>query len=178
MATRSFRAAVARIHQLTTRLVKRAKRTTLIVALLGAGGQQLAQRRTIARSLSALGILALIPEDDFPKDVSASLLEEAMLSEGDVGLVFVNVESWGSVIEFAEFRRNPKIAPKLRVIVNHTYHPLYGSSTDYLTDVYLTHMAVFGHVYAVDGRGGLPFPSTKKAITTLAERFRQVKARI
>jgi hypothetical protein len=166
------------MHQLTTRLVKRAKQTTLIVALLGAGGQQLAQRRTIAGSLSARGILALIPEDDFPKDVGASLLEEAMLSKGDVGLVFVNVESWGSVIEFAELRRNPKIAPKLRVIVNHAYHPLYGSSTSYLTDVYLTHMAVFGHVYAVDGPGGLPFPSTEKAITILAERFRQLKARI
>ena len=52
---------------------------------------------------------------------------------------------------------------------------LYGSSKSYLTDVYLTHTAIFGHVYAVDGQGGLPFPSTEKTITKLAERFRQLK---
>jgi hypothetical protein len=104
-----------------------------------------------------MGMIVLIPEDDFPREVAPSLVEEAMLSKGDVELVFINVESWGTVTESTQFHRNRRIAPELMVLVGHEHHLLYGSSASYLTDVYLTHLAVFGHVYAIDDSRKNPF---------------------
>lgn len=152
------------------------EKTSILVVLLGAGGQGLAQRRTIARKLTAMGIVALIPEDDFPRHIAPSLVEKALLSKGDVELIFVNVESWGSVTEFGQFHEKSRIAPKLRVIVDRTYHPLYGSSKSYTTDLYMTHTAVYGHVYAYDDARTSPFPSPRVLVTRLTDRFRQWKA--
>ncbi|MEM2930799.1 MAG: hypothetical protein QW797_08090 [Thermoproteota archaeon] len=42
--------------------------------------------------------------------------------------------------------------------MKHEHHPLYGNSASYLTDVYLTHLAVFGHVYAVGDSRETFFP--------------------
>jgi hypothetical protein len=152
------------------------RETSIAIVLLGAGGKGLEQRRTLEKELAAGGMIALIPEDDFPREIAPSLVEIAMLSEGDIELVFVNVESWGSATEFAQLYGNSTIAQKLRVLVDHSYHPLYGSSTGYLSDLYLTHTAVFGHVYAVDGEGTDPFPSSHELTVKLAERYRQWKA--
>jgi len=123
-------------------------------------------------------MIPLVPEEDFPREIAPSLVEIAMLSKGDIDLVFVNVESWGSATEFAQLHRNSRIAPKLRVLVDHAHHPLYGSSTSYLSDLYMTHMAVFGHVYAVDGERTGPFPSPHEVTLKLAERYRQWKTMV
>ncbi|MGQ9597242.1 MAG: hypothetical protein ACUVQY_02930 [Thermoproteota archaeon] len=140
------------------KLEKMVKETSVILVLLGAGSRKLGQRRALRDELASMGIVALIPEDDFPREVSPSLVEEAMLSKGDVELVFINVESWGTATEFVQFYKNRRIAPKLRILTSYRYHPLYGSSASYLTDIYLTHLALFGHVYAIDdGDQLIPF---------------------
>lgn len=168
--------ALKRLHLLQNRVRRKARETSITVVPLGASGKGLRQRRRLRKELTASGMIALIPEDDFPKEIAPSLVETAMLSKGDVDLVFVNVKSWGSATEFAQFHENSIIAPKLRVVVNNAYHPLYGSSKSYLTDLYLTHMAVFGHIYAVDEARTGPFPSSHEAITILAERYGQWRA--
>lgn len=164
-----------RLHQLKNRLEKRLRQTSIIVVLLGAGGTGLAERRRISRRLASRGLLPLIPEDDFPRHVSPSLVEEAMLSKGDVDLIFLNVQSWGSATELGQFHRNRKIAPKLRILVPPAYHPLHGRSTSYLTDVYLNHLTAFGHVYAVNGKQQVPVPSARTLIVKMSERYRQLK---
>ncbi len=161
---------------------------SIIVALLGAGGEGLNERREIAAKLGERGITALIPEDDLSEDAAASLAERDMLSQDDLDLAFINVQSWGSAAEFAEFQADISIAPKLRILVERRYHPLYGASSGsgYLTDSYLTHDAVFGHVYLhrqplrEDGKEDQDspawIPATDEIILKIAERFRQWKA--
>ncbi|MEM3465693.1 MAG: hypothetical protein QW566_04390 [Candidatus Jordarchaeales archaeon] len=155
---------------------KKTGETSIIIVLLGAGGRGLRQRRALRNRLASMGMVALIPEDDFPREVAPSLVEEAVLSKGDVELVFINVESWGTATEFAQFHGSRRIAGKLRVLVEHEHHPLYGSSASYLTDVYLTHLAVFGHVYAVDDSRRTVFPTVREVVVKLAERYRVCKA--
>ncbi|MEM3693692.1 MAG: hypothetical protein QXI39_06705 [Candidatus Bathyarchaeia archaeon] len=95
------------------------------------------------------------------------------MKSNEVELAFINVESWGSVAEFVQYHRNPKVAPKLRVLVKKDFHPLYGKSSSYLTDLYLTHLCVYGHVYAYDGDA---FPSSDLIIMKLAVRYKEWKA--
>jgi len=147
-----------------------------MVALLGAGGQGLAERRRIAAVLDRSGIAAIVPEDELPDDMAPSLAEKALFSRNEVDLVFVNVESWGSAAEFAQFHENRRIAPKLRVLVPPEHHPLHGGDRGYLTDLYLSHLTEFGHVYAIDGRARVRLPSALDAIGLLSARQRQVKA--
>ncbi|MGH9919356.1 MAG: hypothetical protein ACRD6W_10895 [Nitrososphaerales archaeon] len=159
------------------------------VALLGAGGEGLRERREIAAKLGEKGITALIPEDDLSTDVAASLEERDMLTQADLDLAFISVQSWGSVAEFAEFQADPSIARKLRILVERKHHPLYGVSrgSGYLTDSYLTHDAVFGHVYMYrlqrreDGKEKEEdspewIPVTDEIVLKISERFRQWKA--
>lgn len=176
MKRRSVDRALGRLHSLQNRLTRKVKETSITVVLLGAGGKGLRQRRKLREELTRAGMIALIPEDDFPREIAPSLVEPAMLSHREVDLVFVNVESWGSVTEFAQLHENPITAPKLRVIVDCAYHPLYGRFTSYLSDYYFTHMAVFGHVYAVDDVRTTPFPSCHEVVMKLAERYRQWRA--
>ncbi len=135
------------IVELEEEFRRRYHETSLIVVLLGAGRRGLELRRRIKRRLRREGIIALVPEDDFPPHIAPDLAERSMLRRGDVELVFVNVESWGSATEFGQFHMDEGIAPKLRVLVHHRHHPLHGRSRSYLTDVYLIHLAVHGHVY-------------------------------
>jgi len=112
-------------------------------------------------------------------DLAPSILERKILSEEDLDIAFVNVESWGSAAEFSEFRNDKQIAPKLRVLVERDHHPLYGSSKGYLTDAYLTHDAVFGHVYMyknTEAGQNDRIPTPRELVVMLAERYRQWKA--
>jgi hypothetical protein len=145
------------------------------VVLLGSAGSGLEERREIARVLNARGVAALVPEDDFPSDVSPSIVERAILSSADVDLVFVSVHSWGTATEFGQFHAEPSIARKLRVLVDPDHHPLHSPKDGYLRDLYLTHLAAYGHVYAVDRGRLIPVPSTKSLVTVLAETTRQLK---
>ncbi|RLE96874.1 MAG: hypothetical protein DRJ63_09975 [Thermoprotei archaeon] len=115
-------------------------------------------------------MICLIPEEDFPKEVSPSIIEEAIFRKADVDLIFVNVESWGSATEFAQLVRIKEVAQKLRVLTHYKYHPLYGRSKSYLT-----YMALYGHVYAYSNCGKI-FPTDSEIIVTLAKRFREIKA--
>jgi hypothetical protein len=94
-----------------------------------------------ARQLEDIGIGALIPEDDLPRGLAPSLLERHILSKVDVDLIFLNVQSWGSATEFAQFGGDPTLARKLRILVGRKHHPIYGtvSSSGYLSDAYMTH---------------------------------------
>jgi hypothetical protein len=164
-----------RLSTARERLESQISRSKLIVVLLGSSGSGLEERRDIARVLNARGVAALVPEDDFPPDVSPSVAERALLSDADVDLVFVSVQSWGSATEFGQFHAEPRIAPKLRVLVDPNHHPLHNPRDGYLMDLYLTHLAAYGHVYAVDRGRLVPVPSTKSLITVLAETTRQLK---
>jgi deoxyxylulose-5-phosphate synthase len=152
------------------------RETCIIVVLLGAGGKEIRKRRSIARKLKDSGIIALIPEDDFAPDVAPSLIEEFIFKHSDVDLVFLNVESWGSATELAQFYDDIRIAPKLRILTFHKYHPLYGSSKSYLSDLYLTHIAKYGHVYAYDDSKESAFPTSKKIILTLSISYKILRA--
>ena len=158
---------------------KRVAGAWTLVALLGAGGQGLEDRRAIARKLEDIGIGALVPEDDLPRGLAPSLLERRILSKADVELVFLNVQSWGSVAEFAQFGSDPALARKLRILVERKHHPIYGagSSSGYLSDAYLTHEAVFGHVYMFRHEINDPdwLPTTAEIVLRIAERYRQWK---
>jgi len=161
-----------KIREELSELERKLNERYMVVALLGAGGKRIDERRKIGRRLESDGIVALIPEDDFP-EFAPSLIEEVIFEKADIDLVFINIESWGTVAEFAQFHDKKEIAAKLRVLVQHSYHPLYGASTSYLTDLYLTHLAKYGHVYACGGRGR--FPTPERVIRILAKRFRELK---
>ena len=164
-----------RIKRELTELAERVKETPIIVVLLGAGNKGLKKRKSIKEILEREGVICLIPEEDFPKEVSPSIIEEAIFRKADVDLIFVNVESWGSATEFAQLVRIKEVAQKLRVLTHYKYHPLYGRSKSYLTDLYLTYMALYGHVYAYSNCGKT-FPTDSEIIVTLAKRFREIKA--
>lgn len=159
-------------HRLETRL----HRTPMRVALLGAGGRGLQERRAIARTLRPRGILVTLPEDDLPPDVPSSIAEEAILARSDVDLVFLHVESWGSATELGQFHRIPEVAAKLRVLVPPEHHPLHGGDGGYLADLYLTHLAAFGHVYPVDAGRTVPVLSAADLVVALSVRHHQIKA--
>ncbi|MEM2827145.1 MAG: hypothetical protein QXH61_00850 [Candidatus Nezhaarchaeales archaeon] len=144
---------------------------------MGAGGEGLEKRRKLDRMLEEQGILSLIPEDDFVSDdVAPSLIEEAVLERADVDLIFVDTTSWGSVTEFVQFHDKRNIAPKLRVLTPYEYHPIYGNSTGYLTDVYLNHVVKYGHVYAYDDEGKSVFPTSERIVITITMRYRKLVA--
>jgi hypothetical protein len=162
----------SRIREIQERVGK----MRVIVALLGAGGKGLEERRTLASELRSLGFNAIIPEDVLPPEVSPSIAEAELMSWPELDLAFVNVQSWGSAVEFTQFHEDSRTAPKLRVIVASEHHPLYGSSrSGYLTDLYWTHDAVFGHVY-MHGMEGSSIPSVREIVVRISERFRQWKA--
>lgn len=165
-----------RFRSARTALEKRVGRSTLIVVLLGSAGHGLQERRDIAQVLNRRGVLALVPEDDFPRDAGPSLVERAILSRADVDLVFLNVQSWGTATEFGQFHGDPRIARKLRVLVSPEHHPIHSPADGYLKDLYLTHLVAYGHVYPVDGGRMAPVPSTVSLIALLTERHRQLKA--
>lgn len=162
------------IHEERKRIESLLKETLLIVVLLGAGRKGIKKRREIAKKLEENGIVALIPEDDFAPDVAPSLIEEAIFKEADVDLIFINVESWGSATEFVQFYDNAIIAPKLRILTHYRYHPIYGGSQGYLTDLYLSFMAKYGHVYAYGEENN--FPAPEKIILILSLRYKFLKA--
>ncbi len=163
-----------RLRRLQAQLRERERRTSVTVALLGVQGDGLEERRRIARILESDGMNVLIPEDDLPHGVSPSLVEEAILLHGDVDLVFLDVDSWGTATEFGQLHDKLPVARKLRVLVRPEYHPLYGSRGSYLRDLYLTHLAVFGHVYAVGVAGDVPANSAERLVVLLARRYREV----
>ncbi|MEM3590865.1 MAG: hypothetical protein QW702_02030 [Candidatus Bathyarchaeia archaeon] len=162
------------IHEERKRIEGLLKETLIIVVLLGAGGKGVEKRREIAKKLEENGVIALIPEDDFAPDIAPSLIEEAVFKEADVDLIFINVESWGSATEFAQFYDKAIIAPKLRILTHYKYHPIYGSSHSYLTDLYLSFMAKHGHVYAYGEEDN--FPDPEKIILVLSLRYKFLKA--
>jgi len=165
------------IHEQEKEIEKLLKETSIFVALLGAGGKEIEKRKKIAKKLKENGVIALIPEIDFPRGVAPSLIEEALFKKPDVDLIFVDVESWGSATEFAQFYDNAIIAPKLRVLTYYKHHPIYGSSKGYLTDLYLSFIAKHGHVYAYrKEKEKIKFPTSQKIILTLSIRYKQLKA--
>ena len=168
--------AVRHVHQIRREAEERIQRSGLVVILLGSSGRGLEERREVAHILARRGIVVLVPEDDFPMEIGPSVLEVDVLERSDVDLVFLSIESWGAATEFGQFSSNPKIAPKLRVLVRPEYHPVHSPAGSYLTDLYLTHLVRYGHVYPVDGGRRAPVPSAKALIPMLAERHREIKA--
>src|SRR5437867_1872393 len=125
------------VHSFVQDFEQEVRQTVIVIALLGSESKGLAERRGLASTLAPKGVLAFIPEDHLPQEVSPALAEPALLSKGDLDLVFLNVESWGTATEFGQFSENPAIARKLRVMVKPEYHPFHGTSKSYLSDAYL-----------------------------------------
>ena len=138
--------------------------------------ERLEERRDIARALERGGMNVVVPEDDLPHDASPSLAEEEMIVHGDADVVFLNVDSWGTAAEFGQYADRGPWARKLRVLVRAEYHPLYGQRRSYLSDLYLNHLAVFGHVYAVGIPGDVPASTVPRLVELLARRYRAVLA--
>ncbi len=157
--------AVRRVQAIRKETEDRLKRSGLVVMLMGSSGRGLDERRAVAHVLTSRGIVALVPEDDFSPEIGPSVIEEDVLERSDVDLVFLSIESWGAATEFG-----------LRVLVRPEYHPVHSPSGSYLSDLYLTHLVRYGHVYPVDGGRQAPVPSAKALIPMLAERHREVKA--
>ena len=172
----SKRNKIQSVHRFRREAEQRLQRSGLVVILLGSSGRGLDERRDVAHVLTRRGIVALVPEDDFPVEIGPSVLEVDVLERSDVDLVFLSIESWGAATEFGQFSSNPKIAPKLRVLVRPEYHPVHSPPGSYLTDLYLTHLVRYGHVYPVDGGRQAPVPSAKALIPMLVERHREIKA--
>src|SRR5947209_12980566 len=165
-----------RVHIMRAEAEERLKRSGLIIILLGSSERGLDERRQVAELLRGRGIVALVPEDDFPKEIGPSVIEDDVLERSDVDLVCLSIESRGAATEFGQFSSNPRIAPKLRVLVRPEYHPVHSPPGSYLTDLYLTHLVRYGHVYPVDGGRQAPVPSAKALIPMLVERHREIKA--
>ena len=174
MSEEKIRKAQKIIKTFRDTLEEKVKDTSIIVVLLGASGKGLRKRRKIRARLEEEGVIAIIPEDDFPAKEAPSVAEEAIFAEEDVDLVYVNVESWGSATEFAQFHEKKTTAHKLRVLTRREYHPLYGDSQSYLTDLYLSHLAVYGHVYAYSEEGC--FLPPEEIILKLSRRYKKLKA--
>src|SRR2546427_5664020 len=174
--TLSKRNKIQSVHLFRREAEHRLQRSGLVVILLGSSGRGLDERRDVAHVLTRRGIVALVPEDDFPVEIRPSVLEVDVLERSDMDLVFLSIESSGAAAEFGQFSSNPKIAPKLRVLVRPEYHPVHSPPGSYLTDLYLTHLVRYGHVYPVDGGRQAPVPSAKALIPMLAERHREIKA--
>jgi len=150
--------------------------TGLVVAIFGGGGRALTRRRAITKLLSRVhGIVALVPEDDFPKG-APSTYEIEYLKKPIIDLAFIYPESPGSTTEFGEFLNDASIAPKLRVLVPRRYHPIYGVNRSYLSDAYLKHIVRYGHVYAFDESGRSHFPRSREIIVRICESTRDQKA--
>jgi len=84
-------------------------------------------------------------------------------------------------VEFAQLTQDERVVGKLRILVGREHHPLYGTSKGYLTDAYMTHDAVFGHVYMCSslkkpepGEGWIP--SSEEVIKRISTRYRQWRA--
>jgi hypothetical protein len=70
--------------------------------------------------------------------------------EDEVEKVIVILASEGSVVELAQFARDPKIRPKLVVLVPYQYHPWYSEKGSFLTSLYMEIMGVVSHIYPYD----------------------------
>jgi len=143
---------------------------------MGSSGQGLRQRRRIREALHREEVAALIPEDDFPQDISPSIMEGMVFAREDIDLIFLNVQSWGTATEFGQFHEQEQITRKLRILVDCHHHPLCSNSSGYLSDLYLTHLTAHGHVYPIGSNRGSPCPSAKKTIVRVAVRYRQWRA--
>src|SRR2546428_12122239 len=87
---------VRRVHRIRREAEQRLQRSGLVVILLGSSGRGLDERRDVAHVLARRGIVALVPEDDFPVEIGPSVLEVEVLERSDVDLVFLSIESWGA----------------------------------------------------------------------------------
>jgi hypothetical protein len=146
---------------------------------LGASGEGLDERRRIRDHvmLDHPETTVIIPEEHIDQSINPVLAEQAILSGSDVDLVFIHVNSWGTSNEFGQFSQSSEIAPKLRVLVDHKYHPMHirdERNRSYLSSAYLLFMARFGHVYPVRGTSEL-FPTAETAVRILSDITRQLR---
>jgi hypothetical protein len=160
---RNIKRSIKSIEQLKERLQKGIQGRALTLFVLGKGFpkkekcfercincpitdcKEPKRRKVIKEKLMELGNNALFPEE--LKLVFPATEEQIIFRENDVDLLIILPEAWGSVSEFNTFSQNRKLALKLRIFVPKLYHPLYGSTSNYLTDAYLTYLAEYGHVY-------------------------------
>jgi len=90
------------------------------------------ERIVLKQCLRAENCLPVLFEEDFDL-VIASLEETILLREDEVEKVIVIPASKGSAAELAQFTRDPKIRPKLVVLVPYRYHPWYSEKGSFLT---------------------------------------------
>jgi hypothetical protein len=128
------------------------------------------ERIVLKQCLRAENCLPALFEEDFDL-VIASLEETILLREDEVEKVIVIPASEGSAAELAQFARDPKIRPKLVVLVPYQYHPWYSEKESFLTSLYMEIMGVVGHIYPYD-RTGDKHPKASEIVTTLMRSYR------
>jgi vacuolar-type H+-ATPase subunit F/Vma7 len=155
---------------------KSLKTTSIGIALLGSN-ESLPIRRQIKRMVleENPATTIFIPDDDVPREGNSTLYEKDILRRIEIDLVFIAPGSPGSFTEFGQFSENTEIARKMRVLVDHSQHPLHANPpTGYVTSAELVFLAKYGAVYAIRGTSDL-FPDMAHAILIITDISRQVK---
>lgn len=124
------------------------------------------QRMYLKQELRKEGCIPIIFEEDFEMKI-ASLEETIILRNPEVALIFIIPSSLGSAAELGIFMKDNIIKPKLRVLVESRYHPMYSTSKSFLTSVYTELIATHGHIYPFNFSGDVhptPLDWAKKII--------------
>jgi len=113
----------------------------------------------------------------FPEElgfIHPAIEQRVLIMDKEIDLVILLPEGPGSIAEFGEYSSNPEIAYKLRVFVPTKYHPfemdIEGHEQGYLSNAYLIHLTLYGHVYSYNDDLDL-----KKKLIFLLESFRRIK---
>lgn len=133
-----------------------------------------ARRRILLRKVieESLNHIAIFPEE--LRFIYPAIDEKNLLREKEVDMAIILPEGPGAISEFSDFSSDHDIAFKLRVFVPKKFHPLEQElekvEPSYLTNAYLIHLTLFGHIYAFENNSDL----IKKVILIL-ESYRRIK---
>lgn len=136
-----------------------------------------ARRRILLRKVieESLGHIAIFPEE--LKFIYPAIDEKNLLKEKEVDMAMILPEGPGAISEFSDFSSDHEIAFKLRVFVPKKFHPLEheleNMEPSYLTNAYLIHLTLFGHVYAFENNSDLI-----KKVILIIESYRRIKYNI
>jgi|SRR5579862_3191168 len=172
------------LEEIIKDMEKEARTTSIGIALLGSTGPGLETRRAMRRSILSINpaTTVFIPDDDLPREVNYPemglnpvMAEIRILGSDKIDLIFVSPSSMGSVTEFGQLSQIPEVAPKLRLLVDHNYHPLFAKAPlSYVSSAELAFMVKYGHVYAVKGTNEI-FPEAEYAVLIVTGMTRQLK---
>ena len=120
----------------------------------------------------SLNHIAIFPEE--LRFIYPAIDEKNLLKEKEVDMAIILPEGPGAISEFSDFSSDQDIAFKLRIFVPTKFHPLEHEleniEPSYLTNAYLIHLTLFGHVYAFENNSDLI-----KKVILIIESYRRIK---